>query len=358
MKNNRYLVTLIVYMTAIFCLMLIQILASLGCFNALSDEALEIVGSVLPQVVVMFGIPCIMLLSAQKINQQPISIKQITKDIGWNRISLKNVCLCFLLGICLYLLNIFIASIFGSLLQSFGYQFSKSENVFSGYAGLAISIVLTAVLPAVCEEFLHRGILLNGMMKQHGVKKAIMWSSLLFGLMHMNIGQFFYATALGWFMAVTALSASSLWGSIIVHFTNNALATYFSFAEELKLPGANLMNYLFGNGISLILTILVAFIVVGEILRHMARDKFKRNLDGYTVRYLAAQNKFTTDDFERLRLALPRAIQSMPTWKATAAYIETFDEPQRTKPIEKSLLTVICVLAGVVTILSFVWGTW
>ena len=76
------------------------------------------------------------------------------------------------------------------------------------------------------------------------------------------------------------------------------------------------------------------------------------------MRYLAAQNKFTTDDFERLRLALPRAIQSMPTWKATAAYIETFDEPQRTKPIEKSLLTVICVLAGVVTILSFVWGTW
>ena len=36
MKNNRYLVTLIVYGTAILLLMLVQVLFSLGCFDALS----------------------------------------------------------------------------------------------------------------------------------------------------------------------------------------------------------------------------------------------------------------------------------------------------------------------------------
>jgi len=358
MKNNRYLITLIVYGTAIFLLMLFQVLASLGCFNGLSDQTLEIVGSVLPQIVVMLGVPLLMLLAAQKISHQPVSIKQVSKEIGWQRMSLKNVCLCFVLGVCLYLLNIFVASIFGSLLRSFGYQYSSSENAFSGYWGLMISIVLTAVLPAVCEEFLHRGVLLNGMMKQFGVKKAIWWSSLLFGLMHMNVGQFFYATILGWFMAVTVLSAGSLWGSIIVHFTNNALATYFSYAEELKLPGMSIVNYLFGNGISLILTVLIVFIMIGVILRHMAHNKFKRNIDSYTVRYLASQNKFTTDDFENLKMVLPRALQSLPTWKATAAYIETFDVPQKTKPLEKSLLAMICVLGAMITVLTFVWGTW
>ena len=302
MKNNRYLTTLIVYGIAIFLLMLVQLLAALGCFNALSDQMLEIIGSVIPQIVVMFGVPLIFLLSTQKINHEPVSIKQIVKDVGWRRMPVKNVFLCFVLGICLYLLNIFVASIFGSLLRSFGYQFNSSENAFSGYAGLIITLVLTAVLPAICEEFLHRGILLNGMLRQCGVWKAILWSSFLFGLMHMNIGQFFYATVLGWFMAVTVLATGSLWGSVIVHFTNNALSTYFSFAEELKLPGASLINYLFGNSISLILTILVVVIVIGELLRAMARDKFKRNLDTYTVRYLAAQNRFTTDDFEQLKM--------------------------------------------------------
>ena len=52
MKNNRYLVTLIIYGTAIFLLMLVQVLASLGCFNSLSDQMLEVVGSVLPQIVI------------------------------------------------------------------------------------------------------------------------------------------------------------------------------------------------------------------------------------------------------------------------------------------------------------------
>ena len=42
--------------------------------------------------------------------------------------------------------------------------------------------------------------------------------------------------------------------------------------------------------------------MMGAILRHMAHDKFKRNIDSYTVRYLASQNKFTTDDFENLKI--------------------------------------------------------
>ncbi len=358
MKNRRYLITLIVYGTAILLLMLVQILVSLGCFNQLSDEMLEVIGSVLPQIVVMFGIPLLIMLLAQKINQEQVSFKQISNFVHWHRLSVKNVMLCFVLGLCLYVLNIFVASVFATLLQSFGYQYTHNENVFTGYSGLLISIVLTAVLPGVCEEFLHRGVLLNGMVKQFGVRRALIWTSILFGLMHMNAGQFFYATILGWFMGITALSSGSLWGSIIVHFTNNALATYFGYAEELHLPGSNLMNFLFGNGVVLVLTILIIVIVIGEILKYMARDKFNRNLDSYTVRYLASQNRFNVEDFDRLKSAIPRAIQTMSTWKATAAYVETFDEPQHAKPLEQALFAMVVLIGTAITVLSLIWGTW
>lgn len=358
MKNNRYLITLIVYGTAILMLMFVQILASLGCFSGLSDEMLDVVGSVLPQIVVMFGIPLCMLLMAQKINHTPISVKQICSDVNWRRISFKHVVLCLILGVCLYVMNIFVAGLFASLLRSFGYQYTSNDNAFSGYSGLVISLVLTAVLPGICEEFLHRGVLLNGLIKQFGVRNAILWSSLFFGLMHMNIGQFFYATVLGWFMAVTALSTGSLWGSIIVHFTNNALATYFSYADELNLPGINFINYLFGNGVVFVLTILIVIIVIGQILHYLAHDKFKRNLESYTVRYLAAQKRFNVEDFDRLKNALPQAIRTLPHWKATFAYIETYDQPQRSRPLEKALLIGICCMSTAITILSLIWGTW
>ena len=358
MKNNRYLTTLIVYATAIFFLVLVQILASLGCFNSLSDQMLEVVGSVLPQIVIMFGIPFLMLLTSQKINHEPISIRQVNQFVGWRRISFKNVLLCFILGICLYILNIFIASIFANLLQAFGYQYTSNDNVFTGYSGLVVSIILSAVLPGICEEFLHRGILLNGLIKQFGVRNAVLWTSFLFGLMHMNVGQFFYATILGWFLTMGALASGSLWGSIILHFTNNALATYFSYAKELNLPGIKLMNGLLSNGAVLLLMIIVVVILIGEILRYMARDKFKRNLDSYTVRYLASQKQFTVEDFDKLKAALPTALRTLPTWKATAAYVETFDQPQRSKPLERALLTAVWVTGAALTILSFVWGTW
>ncbi|MBO4823344.1 MAG: CPBP family intramembrane metalloprotease [Clostridia bacterium] len=358
MKNKRYLVTLIIYGTAILLLMGLQVLVSLGCFNQLSDEALEVVGSVLPQIVIMLGVPCLMLLVAQKINHEPVAMKRLIQFVNWRKLSFKHVLLCFIVGICIYILNIFIASVFGALLQSLGYQYNQNDNVFTGYTGLLISLVLTAILPGICEEFLHRGILLNGLIKQVGVRRAILWSSFLFGLMHMNVGQFFYASILGWFMGVTALATGSLWGSIIIHFTNNALATYMSYADELHLPGANLVSFLFGNGIALILTILIVVIIIGELLRVMAREKFNHNLDSYTVRYLSAQNHFNVDDFERLKTALPRALQTLPTWKATAAYIETFDQPQRAKPLERALLVIIVLIGSALTVLSFVWGTW
>ena len=358
MKNKRFLATVIVYGTAIMLLMLVQLLAALGCFNQLSDEMLEIVGSVLPQIIIMLGIPLLLLLVMQKVNHESVSIKEINHFVNWRRISCKNVFLCFVIGISLYILNIFIASLFATLLQSFGYQYPSNDNAFHGYTGLLISIVLTAVLPGICEEFLHRGVLLNGLMKQFGVRNAIFWSSILFGLMHMNIGQFFYATILGWFMAVTALASGSLWGSIIVHFTNNGLATYFNYAKELHLPGTNLINFLFGNGIVLLLTVLVLVITIGEILRYMAREKFNRNLDTYTVRYLASQQHYTVEDFDKLKVALPKVMQTLPTWKATAAYIETFDEPKRAKPLERALLTVVWCVGIALTVLSFIWGTW
>ncbi len=358
MKNNRFLSTIIIYGVAIFLLMLVQVLASFGCFSGLSDEMLEVVGSVLPQIVIMLGIPFLLLLVTQKTKHEPVSIKQVCYNVGWYRLSWRNVIKCFILGICLYIFNIFVASLFASFLQYLGYQYPTSENVFSGYSGLFITLILTAVLPGICEEFLHRGVLLNGMVKQFGVKKALILSSLFFGLMHMNAGQFFYATILGWFMGVIALSSGSLWGSIIVHFTNNALSTYLSYADELSLPGADILSFLFGNVFTLGLTILVVVVIIGELIRSMARDKFNRNIDTYTVRYLAAEKQFGVDDFDRIKSILPRAIQTLPTWKATAAYIETFDKPQQLRPFECAFFCMVFVMSSALTFLSFLWGLW
>ena len=166
-QNKQYTVTMLIYLTAMVLLVLLQITASLGCFSGLSDEASTVLGSVLPQIVIMFGVPLVMLLSAQKINHEPVSIRRVTEHVGWRKMSGKNILLVFVLGVCLYLLNIFVASFFGAILQAFGYQYTSSPNVFPGFGGLLLTIVLSAVLPAICEEFLHRGVLRNHAVQQY-----------------------------------------------------------------------------------------------------------------------------------------------------------------------------------------------
>lgn len=357
-KENKFMITVCAYLAAMGLLLFVQILASLGCFNFLSDPALEIVFSIIPQILIMFLVPFLILVFANKRAQAPLPVRSVFQQVNWGKISGKNILLAFVLGVCLYILNIFVASFFAGILQSFGYQYSDADNVFHGVGGLVLSLVLTAVLPGICEEFLHRGVLLSGMIKQFGVRKAVLLVSVLFGLMHMNVGQFFFATILGWFLCIAVLSSQSLWVGIIIHFTNNAISVYMSYADELSLPGATVLTNILANPVIFVLTILLVIIIIGGVLRHLAQESFAKNRDLYTVRYLASQNQFDTQNFEQVKDALGQVIKKMPTWKAIFACVETYQQPQLLKPLERALLVSVFVLGTLTTILTFVWGVW
>ena len=101
---------------------------------------------------------------------------------------------------------------------------------------LVVSVLLIGVLPAVCEEFAYRGVLYQAYRK-HGVLKAILLSSFLFGIMHMNLNQFFYAFLLGILFAIVNEAIGSILPSVLIHFLNNATSTIGMFAALRTLTG-------------------------------------------------------------------------------------------------------------------------
>lgn len=86
---------------------------------------------------------------------------------------------------------------------------------------LLLSLFMVAVLPAVFEEFSFRGIIYNGL-KTKNVLLALIMSSMLFGIFHMNINQFLYATVLGMVLVLIAEATGSVISAMIMHFTFNA----------------------------------------------------------------------------------------------------------------------------------------
>ena len=130
--------------------------------------------------------------------------------------------ICVVVGISMCFLTDKIITLIASILQSTGLNIKDSLNfplTSVGYYFLAIFII--AVLPAVTEELLYRGIVLNGL-RGLGKWPAILLSALAFCLMHGNIAQFPYTFLLGIVLGYVMFETANLCLCIIIHFFNNA----------------------------------------------------------------------------------------------------------------------------------------
>jgi uncharacterized protein len=81
------------------------------------------------------------------------------------------------------------------------------------------------VLAPVLEELIFRGIMLKGLLKRYSPATAIVVSSVLFGVVHLNPWQFISALILGIFIGWIYYRTRSISLAIIIHAFNNFTAT-------------------------------------------------------------------------------------------------------------------------------------
>lgn len=81
-----------------------------------------------------------------------------------------------------------------------------------------------AVLAPLFEELLCRGVVLEAVRARHGAVRAWLVSSLFFGVMHLYPAQAVGAFAVGLVLGYVCIATRSLWGAVVLHALNNALA--------------------------------------------------------------------------------------------------------------------------------------
>src|SRR5690606_12881917 len=112
--------------------------------------------------------------------------------------------LCIPLAVGFYLLSLYLASYWLSLLTSIGYTYTPSSSILPSKFNplmFILSLLLTAILPAFCEEFLMRGVFLTSLRQSFGTFGTILLSCVAFGLFHQNIVQIFYPAVFGGYIA-------------------------------------------------------------------------------------------------------------------------------------------------------------
>ena len=84
-------------------------------------------------------------------------------------------------------------------------------------------IVTLAVIPAICEELAFRGFIFGGLIRQNGILRAILVSSLFFGLSHGVLQQTIGASLMGIILGVIAWRSGGVVCGIALHMTHNTL---------------------------------------------------------------------------------------------------------------------------------------
>lgn len=99
----------------------------------------------------------------------------------------------------------------------------------NGLGDLAVNLFVMAILPALGEEMLFRGVIQPTLAKRMNMHLAIWVSAILFGLMHQNLINLIPLTLLGGVLGYLRYWSGSLWLPILAHYTNNSLLLIFTF---------------------------------------------------------------------------------------------------------------------------------
>ncbi|MBE6899490.1 MAG: CPBP family intramembrane metalloprotease [Ruminococcaceae bacterium] len=132
------------------------------------------------------------------------------------------------------------------------------------------------VLPAFIEEIIFRGIVMQSL-RRFGDIFALVASSLIFGIFHLNLIQMPYAFILGLCIGYFVMRTGSLWVAVIIHLVNNSVAVVF---EVLSPQMSDEVWYISNLGYNLVCIILsvIAFIAILMKYKDMFRFEPSRTI--------------------------------------------------------------------------------
>ena len=177
--------------------------------------------------------------------------------------------------------GLLISILFGGL-ESLSQSFSLYDTFISkddGTVPTKLYLVLAyAVIPSICEEFVFRAILCHEYEKG-GVMRAIIFSSLFFGLLHFDIINLPVYVFSGAILAMTLYATRSVFGCMLAHFLYNLFGLFGQ-------PYMSSLYNLTGSTNFFIFLITVIFLVSVAVFCSEAARLYKKYLyDGKSASY-------------------------------------------------------------------------
>jgi len=150
-----------------------------------------------------------------------------------------------------------------------GLPLQAPQGTDNAFVNPVILFILISVFPGIFEELIFRGVLFRYLRKNGYVFAAVI-SSLVFGLMHMNFLQLFFASGMGLFFTYIYEKYGKLRYCILLHVMNNSIPVLYNVCNI-----SDKTIVLFEGIVALIFIIVIVTVCVSQ--RDSIADKIKVN---------------------------------------------------------------------------------
>jgi uncharacterized protein len=146
---------------------------------------------------------------------------------------------------------------------------SATMNLVTAHSVVEFLVVvfIIAVTPAICEEFLFRGLIFKNFERSIPTGKAIFMTGFIFAIFHFHPFNLVPLILLGYYLTYTVYYSDSILTGILLHFVNNFLSAYLVYRygrEGFDKPDesfADNMYVLLAGAVSLVIFLFILYAI-------------------------------------------------------------------------------------------------
>jgi len=181
----------------------------------------------------------------------------------------RNIMISVVLSLLCLAVFFFVVAGFDEFLKLLGRESSESSLIISDFGMYIAAVVVLALLPAIIEELIFRGVVLKGL-SRYGMVAAVLGSAILFSLFHLSPTQTIFQFILGIVFAVIVIRTGKIVYAMILHFINNFIIVTYTY-----IAGTSVIGFSWSAEIILLA---VGLLIVGVgliiwLLRSLKREK-------------------------------------------------------------------------------------
>lgn len=155
----------------------------------------------------------------------------LTEMFPIKKVKVREVIGAVFMVLGMFPVSIMLVAISALIFPSATAEIDELNTFVYGSLGFPAAVLIVALMPAVCEEAIHRGAILSHF---RGIKHdwvIVLIMGVFFGINHMSVLRFLTTMTLGLFLSYVVVKKNNLLLSMIMHFTNNLISVVLTYAQ-------------------------------------------------------------------------------------------------------------------------------